>query len=425
MLNSQKPHIGIFGRRNVGKSSIINALTGQAIAIVSDHAGTTTDPVTKGMEIFGVGPVILTDTAGVDDTGELGAKRVARSIAILDRIDLGIIVIAGNAFGPEEERLARAMSDRGTPSIVLHNKSDIAPLCQETRQRIRDIAPTGLAEFCAIDPKNLEEVIDLIRKHLPPSAHQKPPILGDLMGPGDTVVLVTPCDAEAPEGRLILPQVQAIRDCLDHGGIAVVLTEENLEPYLQTAAVAPRLVVTDSQAFQHVAAVVPRDVLLTSFSILFARLKGDFEHFLSGTPQISNLQDGDRVLMLESCSHHVVGDDIGRVKLPRWISSFTGRSLSFDVVAGLDRPPQPIEAYRLVVQCGGCMLTRTQVRLRLRPALEHRVPVTNYGMAIAWCLGIYDRAIAPFAGAREAPLSTRSAEITHPQDTRSHPSRRS
>jgi [FeFe] hydrogenase H-cluster maturation GTPase HydF len=402
MLKSQKPHIGIFGRRNVGKSSIINALTGQAIAIVSAIPGTTTDPVTKGMEIFGVGPVVITDTAGIDDEGELGAKRVAQSLAVLDRIDLGIIAIAGNAFGPEEERLAAALAERGTPCFILHNKSDVGRLCPETRERIREVARTDAFDFCAIDPGNLDDVITLIRKHLPASAHRKPPILGDLIAPGETVVLVTPCDAEAPEGRLILPQVQAIRDCLDNGGIAVVLTEENLEAYFRRAEAPPRLVVTDSQAFRFVANVVPPEIALTSFSILFARAKGDFERYVAGTRRIAELRDGDAVLILESCSHHVVGDDIGRVKLPRWLAEATGRQLQFDVVAGLDRPPRPIDEYALVIQCGGCMLTRKQVLMRLRLATEREIPVTNYGMAIAWCLGIYDRAIAPLTATAAA-----------------------
>jgi [FeFe] hydrogenase H-cluster maturation GTPase HydF len=401
-LKSQKPHIGIFGRRNVGKSSLINALTRQDIAIVSDTAGTTTDPVTKTMEIPGIGPVVLTDTAGMDDVGELGEKRVARTMSKMDAIDMGIIVISHNDMGDHERGVAAELKKRETPFILVHNKSDIESLSEATGQTIARKLQCDAFDFCATHPVNLESLVDLIRRRIPESSYRKPTILGDLVSYGDIVLLVTPIDIEAPEGRMILPQVQAIRDCLDNECVAVVLKERELDTFLSKTGIKPGLVVTDSQAFLKVDASIPRDIPLTSFSILFARLKGDFERYLNGTPRISKLEDGNRILILESCSHHVAGDDIGRVKIPRWLTSFTGRRLEFNVVSGLDSPPRPLEEYSLIVQCGGCMLTRKQVLMRLRPAIERGLPVTNYGMAIAYCLGIYDRAMEPFAGSAGA-----------------------
>lgn len=395
-LKSQKPHIGIFGRRNVGKSSFINALTGQEIAIVSEHAGTTTDPVTKTMEIFGIGPVVMTDTAGIDDVGDLGQKRVARTIAAMDSVDLGVILIAGGDFGEHERRVAAELARRDTPFVVVQTKSDLSPLTAEVRERIAAGTGTAVVEFSSLHPaERFDAIVELLKERLPESSFRKPSILGDIVSPGDLVALVMPIDAEAPEGRIILPQVQAVRDCLDHHCVAAVLQVEELAGFIRRSALRPRLVVTDSQAFRRVSEAVPQDVALTSFSILFSRLKGDFARFLEGTPAISRLRDGDRVLILESCTHHVVEDDIGREKLPRWISEFTGRKLAFDVVAGTDAPPRPIAEYGIAVQCGGCMLTRKQVQMRLRPAIEAGIPVTNYGMAIAWCLGIFDRATAP------------------------------
>ncbi len=398
MLKSQKPHIGIFGRRNVGKSSLINALTGQDVAIVSDEAGTTTDPVTKTMEIPGIGPVVLTDTAGIDDVGPLGKKRVTRTLSRMDTIDMGILVIANNLIDEFDSRIVEGLKARQTPFIVVHNKADVTTMTEETKHAAIEASDSSAIDFCATHPTNLEELIDFIKRKLPKSAYQKPTILGDLVSYGDIVVLVTPIDIEAPEGRLILPQVQAIRDCLDNDCIAVVLKERELDAFLSRSQVKPALVVTDSQAFLKVDASVPKDVPLTSFSILFARMKGDFDRYIEGTPHISQLKDGDRILIMESCSHHVAGDDIGRVKIPRWLTNFTGRKLEFDIVAGLDSPPRPLEEYSLVIQCGGCMLTRKQVIMRLRPANEAEIPVTNYGMTIAYCLGVFERAIAPFTG---------------------------
>ncbi len=393
-----KPHIGIFGRRNNGKSSLINALAQQDIAIVSDVPGTTTDPVRKSMEIPGIGPAILVDTAGIDDIGELGAKRVSRTLAALKTVDLAVLVIAGNIFGSAEEKLTEAFAKQEVPFIVIHNKSDVRSLDAGLKKTIEEKYKISVLPFCALQPDNLEEVISALRWAMPETAYRSRSLLGDLLSYGDLVVLITPIDNEAPEGRLILPQVQAIRDIIDNDCVAVVVKEKEVDTLMRVLKPKPALVVTDSQVFLRADASVPKDIPLTSFSIMLARHKGDFENYLRGTPKISELKDDDRVLLLESCTHHVACDDIGRVKIPRWMSSYTGKKLEYEVVAGLGELPRPIEEYALVVQCGGCMITQKQLINRLRPAVEAGVPVTNYGMAIAWMHGIYQRAVAPFTG---------------------------
>ncbi|MGM0464785.1 MAG: [FeFe] hydrogenase H-cluster maturation GTPase HydF, partial [Bacteroidota bacterium] len=391
-----KPHIGIFGRRNSGKSSLINALAGQDIAIVSEQAGTTTDPVKKSFEITGFGPVILIDTAGIDDTGELGRKRVERSMKILDIIDLGILVLNNETWGEFEEMIIRSFNKTDTPFIIVQTKSDLArPAAEFTARVTRECGKKPLP-FSSLTGENYEELIRLIKETIPDHALQTPTLLGDIISQGDMVMLITPIDVEAPAGRIILPQVQAIRDILDNDAIAIVLKEREIDSFLQRSAVKPALALTDSQIFVKADASVPADIPLTSFSIALARLKGDFNNYLKGTPKISELEDGDRVLLLESCTHHVSCDDIGRVKIPRWISSFTGKKIHFDIVSGLDSTPRPVEDYALLIQCGGCMITRKQLHNRLKPATEAGVAVTNYGMAIAWVQGIYERAVSPF-----------------------------
>ncbi len=392
-----KPHIGIFGRRNNGKSSLINALAQQEIAIVSDVPGTTTDPVRKSMEIPGIGPAILIDTAGIDDTGALGQKRVGKSLAALQTVDLAVLVITGNVFEDPEKKLAEAFKKYDVPFVVFHNKSDVEPLNSELKNQIEKTSRVvAVLPFCALKPDNLEDAIAALRDAMPETAYRSRSLLGDLLDYGNLVLLVTPIDNEAPEGRLILPQVQAIRDIIDNDCIAVVVKEKELDALMKTLQPKPSLVITDSQVFLRAGASVPDDIPLTSFSIVLARHKGDFENYLQGTPEISELKDGDRVLLLESCSHHVACDDIGRVKIPRWMSNFTGKKLQYDVVAGLGELPLPVKEYALVVQCGGCMITQKQLKNRLAGAIEAGVPVTNYGMAIAWMHGIYNRAVAPF-----------------------------
>ncbi|MFA5819009.1 MAG: [FeFe] hydrogenase H-cluster maturation GTPase HydF [Bacteroidales bacterium] len=391
-----KPHIGIYGRRNNGKSSLINCLAGQDIAIVSDHAGTTSDPVKKSFEITDFGPVILVDTAGIDDSGDLGQKRVDRTIRTLDIIDLALLVVTNNSWGEYEDELIKKFRDHNLPFIVIHSKSDIEEPTVDFKDKISSITGTSLFEFSSIDKRNYEELINLIRITIPEHSYKTPTLLGDLISYGDIVILITPIDIEAPAGRMILPQVQAIRDILDNDAVAIVLKEREVDAFLKKTKIKPALAITDSQVFVKADASIPHDILLTSFSIMLARFKGDFDNYLKGTPKISELKDGDRVLLLESCTHHVSCDDIGRTKIPRWITGFKGRKIEYDVVAGLDILPRPITDYSLVIQCGGCMITRKQLHNRLQTAIKSGVPVTNYGMAIAYVQGIYNRAIAPF-----------------------------
>jgi [FeFe] hydrogenase H-cluster maturation GTPase HydF len=395
-----KPHIGIFGRRNYGKSSLINALTGQDVAIVSEQPGTTTDPVKKSIEIMGIGPVIIIDTAGIDDAGALGTLRVQKAMEVLKIIDLALLVLNNNEIGDIEQKLLDDFYEAGIPYVFVHNKSDITPLNPGfvVSQAEKHFAP--FVEFSAVNPGNLEELVSVIRKAMPETAYLKQSLLGELVNYGDVVLLITPVDTEAPEGRLILPQVQAIRDILDNDCIAIVLKERELDGFLRNTGIRPKLAVCDTSVILKADASIPKDIPLTGFSILLAHYKGEFDSYLEGTPAISSLQIGDRVLLLESCTHHVSCDDIGRTKIPRWMSSYTGKQLHFDVVAGLNRLSRPVTDYALVVQCGGCMITRKQLINRLKPAIDAGIPVTNYGMAIAFMQGVYNRAIEPFVNNR-------------------------
>lgn len=391
-----KPHIGIFGRRNNGKSSLINALADQEIAIVSEIAGTTTDPVKKSMEIFGVGPVVLIDTAGIDDVGEIGVKRVAKTKEVLQTIDLAILVIVNNNFGNEEVDLISQFLSFNVPFVVVHNKSDILPLDVNLKEKIEHTYKAKVVDFSSVLNSNISDIINEIKNALPETAYTSKSLFGDLINRGDIVLLITPIDSEAPEGRMILPQVQAIRDTLDNDSIAVVLKETEIETYFSKIQVNPKLVITDSQVFPKVNAAIPKDISLTSFSIILARQKGDFYNYLKGTPHLSNLKNGDKILILESCTHQTSCDDIGRVKIPTWLTNFTKKKLEFDVVAGLTKLNRDIKEYAMVIQCGGCVITKKQIINRLKQAVDAGVPVTNYGMAIAYMHGIYDRAIAPF-----------------------------
>jgi len=391
-----KPHIGIYGRRNSGKSSLINCLSGQNIAIVSEHAGTTTDPVKKSFEITGFGPVILVDTAGIDDSGDLGNKRVERTVETLEIIDLALLVVNENSWGSFEDDLINKFNEHDLPYIIIHSKSDIQEPTPEFKGMLLSLTGAPFIEFSSLDKRNYEELITLIRNTIPESSYKTPSLLGDLISYGDIVILITPIDIEAPAGRLILPQMQAIRDILDNEAVAIVLKEREVDSFLKKTGIKPALAITDSQVFVKADASIPSEIPLTSFSIMLARFKGDFDNYLKGTLKISELKDGDRVLLLESCTHHVSCDDIGRTKIPRWITIFTGKKLEFDVVAGLNTLSRPVTDYSLVIQCGGCMITRKQLHNRLQSAVKAGVPVTNYGMAIAYVQGIYDRAIAPF-----------------------------
>lgn len=393
MAKDLKPHIGIFGRMNNGKSSIINNLTGQQMAIVSEQAGTTTDPVKKSIEIFGIGPVVLIDTAGIDDMSGLGKQRVEKTYLTIKEIDCAILVITDNDFGKPERELIDEFRKHETPFIIVHNKSDISKLSESHKQAIENEFSTKILEFSALndDAKVLQEAL---KNAIPESAYKKTSLLGGIIKPGQTIVLVTPIDDEAPEGRMILPQVMAIRDVLDNDCICVVLKETALKQYFDNNP-KPALVVTDSQVFALVNKIVPQDVQLTSFSIILARLRGDFENYLKGTPHLSNLKDGDKILMLESCTHEISCGDIGRVKLPNLIRKFSGKKIEFTYLSGLT-PIEDIRQYAMAIQCGGCMATRKQLINRTNMAVENDIPISNYGMAIAYMNGIFDRVTKMF-----------------------------
>lgn len=385
---SSKPHIGIFGRRNNGKSSLINAIIGQEVAIVDATAGTTTDPVRKAIEIFGIGPCIIIDTAGIDDVGDIGAKRVQKSMEVLKIIDLAILVITDYEVGIPERQLLEQFRQFELPYLIVNNKCDL--------NAVRDMEVDG-CKVWNISTKTrtgIDEMLQEIVRIMPESAYRSRSLLGDLINEGDEVLLVTPIDSEAPEGRMILPQVQMIRDVLDNEAVAIVLKEDKVTSYLQNHC-APKLVITDSQAFHKVEKEVPGSIPLTGFSVVLAHHKGEFEAYVKGTPKLRELRDNDRILMLESCTHLTSCEDIGRVKLPRLIQQFTGKKLQFDFVSGLNQIPD-IQQYAMVIQCGGCMVTRKQLHERLRPAIEVGIPVSNYGMVLAYVNGIFDRAVAPF-----------------------------
>jgi [FeFe] hydrogenase H-cluster maturation GTPase HydF len=391
-----KPHIGIFGRRNHGKSSLINSLAEQEVAIVSRKPGTTTDPVKKSMEITDIGPVVMVDTAGTDDKGELGRKRVRRTREVIRTIDLGILVLAENRFDREELDIILQLDKWEVPYLVVHNKSDLEAAGESLKREVRAKTGHEVMDYSSLHPAERDDLINRIKSALPETAYLSKSMVGDVISQGDLVLLITPIDEEAPEGRMILPQVQAIRDILDNDAIAVVAKEREIDSLLKRLRPRPVLAICDSQVFKKADASIPDDIPLTSFSTVLARYKGDFETYLQGTPQLSKLQDGDKVLILESCTHQVSCDDIGRVKIPRWLSAFSGRQLEYEVVAGLNKVPGKITDYRMVIQCGACMITRKQLINRLKPAIDAGIPVTNYGMAIAYMHGIYERAVAPF-----------------------------
>jgi [FeFe] hydrogenase H-cluster maturation GTPase HydF len=391
-----KVHIGIYGRRNVGKSSLINNLAGQEISIVADYKGTTTDPVKRSFEITGFGPVILIDTAGIDDEGDVGKLRVDKTLKTLDKIDLAIVVISENNYGEYEENLINILKKYAVPFFILHNKSDILKIDEKLKIKLQEKYAVPFIEFSTLVSTDNEDIFKTIKDIIPDSAMRSTSLIGDIVGYGDIVLLITPIDIEAPQGRLILPQVQTIRDILDNDCVAIVVKEKEVDSFLKKTGIKPKLAITDSQIFLKADASIPKDIPLTGFSVLLARHKGDFDNYLLGTPKVSELKDGNKVLILESCSHHVSCDDIGRVKIPRWLSKYTGKKLEYVVVSGLDEIPGEITDYSLVVQCGGCVLTRKQVISRLRPAVAAGVPVTNYGMLIAYIQGIYHRAIQVF-----------------------------
>ena len=392
---SLRLHIGLFGRRNAGKSSTLNALTRQEAAIVSPTAGTTTDPVEKSMEMLPLGPVLFIDTAGIDDEGDLGAQRMAKTKRVLDRCDIAILVASADAWGDFETDLLAALRQRQVPTIVLFNKCDLASPSQEVRTALSaDDIPW--VEGAMDQRRGVENLHAALVEVTPEEFLATPSLIGDLVSPGGLCVLVVPIDKEAPKGRLIQPQVQTIRDLLDHEAYALVVKERELRAALDNLKMPPDLVVTDSQAFLKVAADTPDEIPMTSFSILFARLKGDLASFVAGARAIDDLGAGDRVLIAESCSHHPITEDIGRVKIPRWLEQYVGGALDIQVTQGHDFPDD-LRSYKLVIHCGSCMHNRRSVLGRVARCQQAGVPITNYGIAIARLLGIDDRALKPFA----------------------------
>ncbi len=385
-------HIAIFGRRNAGKSSLINALTNQKIAIVSDVAGTTTDPVYKSMEILPIGPVVLIDTAGIDDVGDLGALRIEKTLAVLAKTDLMLLVVDPvHGIGEPERDIVEKAREQQVPVVGVLNKVDRYP-----DGRLEELPP--LLRVSALTGEGIDALKMAMIKSAPKS-WTNPTILGDLISPSDLVVLVVPIDLAAPKGRLILPQVQTIRDILDNDAMTLVVKERELKGALASLKEKPRLVVTDSQAFLKVAADTPKDVLMTSFSILFARYKGDLSALAEGAKAIDDLAPGDKVLIAEACTHHRVEDDIGTVKIPRWLRQIVGGALDFKWSSGIELPTD-LSDYKLVVHCGACMINRKEMLHRLMTARRAGVPMVNYGVLIAHVLGILPRALKPFPEVR-------------------------
>lgn len=387
-LKSMRLQIGVFGKTNVGKSSFLNRVTNQEISIVSDVAGTTTDVVEKSMELLPVGPVTFLDTAGLDDESELGEKRVEKTMKVINRIDVAVIVCDFNGIDDYENELIKKFEELKIPYLIVENKCDIKKV---ELSGYDNVLYTSVKDDEALVFKFKEALVKL----LPEDFVNSPKIAGDLVPPQSTVILVIPIDKEAPKGRIILPQVQTIRDLLDSNCMPYVVKETELKQAIENLKTPPALVITDSQAFKKVSEIVPQDIPLTSFSILFARLKGDLDEFTKGAEAIENLKDGDMVLILESCTHHAIEDDIGRVKIPNLLRKRTGKNLVIHNYAGHDFPD--VKDYKLIIHCGACMTNRREVLSRILIANKSDVPITNYGVAISYCLGILPRAVKIFS----------------------------
>lgn len=386
-VSAERVHIGFFGLRNAGKSSLVNAVTGQRLSVVSEVKGTTTDPVKKAMELLPMGPVVIIDTPGIDDEGELGEQRVARAQQVLRQADIAILVVdAQKGLQPTDRKLTELFTERKLPYLIVFNKADLLPqLPPETAYEIYVSAETGDGIHA------LKEKIAALAK----SAESDRKIVADLVSSGDTAVLVVPIDSAAPKGRLILPQHQTIRELLEVGAFSLVVRESELSAALAALKTPPRMVITDSQAFGFVSKIVPESIELTSFSILFARYKGDLATVVGGAAMLDRLRDGDKVLISEGCTHHRQCQDIGTVKLPGWINGYTGKTLSYSFTSGTEFPDD-VSQYALVVHCGGCMLNEREMKSRMERCTEQGVPVTNYGIAIAQMHGILKRSLTPF-----------------------------
>lgn len=393
---SERVHVSFFGKRNAGKSSIINAVTGQDLAIVSSVMGTTTDPVYKTMELLPLGPVMVIDTPGIDDEGELGALRVHKSYQVLNKTDIAILVIDSTAGkGEEELELIHRFHKKGIPYLIVYNKIDLL-----STEKIKDLAMSvraGEVLVSASDGMNIQELKEKIASLKPEDTH-KYPLIQDLIDPLDLVILVVPIDKAAPKGRLILPQQQTIRDILERGALSLVVRDTELKSTLDhflAQGVCPKLVVTDSQAFARVSKAVPENITLTSFSILFSRYKGELETQLKGIAALSSIEDGDRILIAEGCTHHRQCGDIGTCKMPDWIRNYTGKKPVFEFTSGTEFPDD-VSSYKMVVHCGGCMLNEREMKYRIACCQDQGVPITNYGILIAQVTGILKRSLGPF-----------------------------
>lgn len=393
---SERVHVSFFGKRNAGKSSIINAVTGQDLAIVSSVMGTTTDPVYKTMELLPLGPVMVIDTPGIDDEGELGALRVHKSYQVLNKTDIAILVIDSTAGkGEEELELIHRFHKKGIPYLIVYNKIDLL-----STEKIKDLAMSvraGEVLVSASDGMNIQELKEKIASLKPEDTH-KYPLIQDLIKPLDLVILVVPIDKAAPKGRLILPQQQTIRDILERGALSLVVRDTELKSTLDhflAQGVCPKLVVTDSQAFARVSKAVPENITLTSFSILFSRYKGELEIQLKGIAALSSIEDGDRILIAEGCTHHRQCGDIGTCKMPEWIRNYTGKKPVFEFTSGTEFPDD-VSSYKMVVHCGGCMLNEREMKYRIACCQDQGVPITNYGILIAQVTGILKRSLGPF-----------------------------
>ncbi|RGF15777.1 [FeFe] hydrogenase H-cluster maturation GTPase HydF [Firmicutes bacterium OM04-13BH] len=390
--SANRTHIGIFGKRNAGKSSLINAITGQNHAIVSDVLGTTTDPVLKSMELLPLGPVVIIDTPGLDDEGELGALRIQKAYQILNKTDIAVLVIdASLGITKEDSEILKRIHEKEIPCVIVVNKSDICPNCN-----LEDLPLPDSDSAILVSSKtgeHIHELKELLAQQASQDTIQKS-IVADLLNPLDFVVLVVPIDSAAPKGRLILPQQQTIRDILEAKASAIVVQETELAETLNSLGKKPKMVITDSQVFKKVSAVTPDDILLTSFSILFARYKGNLKTLVDGASALDSLKNGDRILISEGCTHHRQCDDIGTVKLPNWIRSYTKKEVEFEFTSGTEFPLD-LSSYKMIVHCGGCMLNEREMKYRLKCAEDAKIPITNYGTCIAYINGILERSLEP------------------------------
>ena len=385
--SSERVHIGFFGLRNAGKSSVVNRVTGQTMSIVSDVKGTTTDPVQKAMELLPIGPVVIIDTPGIDDEGTLGEERVRRALRVLEKTDIAVLVTdSTRGLQPAEQELIELFRKREIPFVIAHNKADLTS--------VPAAMPENEIYVSAAADSNIRELKELIARAVKPTEPEKR-LVADLLAPNDTVVLVVPIDSAAPKGRLILPQQQTIRDILEADAAAIVVKENELTNTLQNLGKRPKLIITDSQVFKKVAAETPADILLTSFSILFARYKGNLQTAVQGVTALDSLEDGDKILIGEGCTHHRQCDDIGTVKLPRWIKEYTGKNPEFIFTSGTEFPLN-LSPYKMIIHCGACMLNEREMQYRIKCAADQNIPFTNYGITIAYINGILKRTVEPF-----------------------------